>query len=309
MEFKTGRAVHSLSFDGELGRVAGIRLRRQPPSGARQVEIDDDFIGSRGGKPIQTDAGYFIAAIPVEAMQRMLYHSPPLVREYAPSLANLDSNLLQTNWMSGIMYYLKDDVTMEDTGHLVFIDLPWALTAISQKQFWAVKNGDAGKLGGILSVIISDARSMANAKGKTARQTDTALELATETFEQIRELLPGSVQAKLDWSKDIVGWYVDPALRYKRHTLRDQKGKSIIPYEKGNPTGARMSPKGVARLKSILMHQKLMFEREGGLVGDSTPKAYIEKNIEPLFINTVNSWFLRPCAKTGIENFFLASDS
>ena len=48
----------------------------------------------------------------------MLYHSPPVIQKYAPSLANLDSTLLQTNWMSGIMYYLKEDVRMEDTGTL-----------------------------------------------------------------------------------------------------------------------------------------------------------------------------------------------
>jgi uncharacterized protein with NAD-binding domain and iron-sulfur cluster len=310
VEFKTGRAVHSLVFDGELGRVVGLRLRRKPPPEVAQVEIDDDSVGSRGGPPIETDADYFIGAVPIEAMQRILYHSSPLVRKYAPSLANLDSNLLQTNWMSGIMYYLKEDVTMDDTGHLVFLDSPWALTAISQKQFWAAKSGGAGKVRGILSVIISDARSTASPNiRKTARQTDTADELATEALRQIRESLPRHLQAKFGES-NIAGFFVDPALRYKRPTLRDQNGKPIRRDEKGNPAGysSRMSAAQAARLKSELMHQKLMFEREGDLVEDPTPGEYIERNIEPLFINTVNSWRLRPCAKTGIGNFFLASD-
>jgi hypothetical protein len=35
---------------------------------------------------------------------------------------------------------------------------------------------------------------------------------------------------------------------------------------------------------------------------------YIEKNTEPLFINTVNSWQSRPNARTEIDNLFLASD-
>src|SRR5262249_2688895 len=34
----------------------------------------------------------------------------------------------------------------------------------------------------------------------------------------------------------------------------------------------------------------------------------VERNLEPLFINTVNSWSLRPNARTEIENLFLASD-
>jgi hypothetical protein len=34
----------------------------------------------------------------------------------------------------------------------------------------------------------------------------------------------------------------------------------------------------------------------------------IESNKEPLFINTVNSWSIRPTSTTGVGNLFLASD-
>jgi len=62
------------------------------------------------------------------------------------------------NWMNGIQYYLNKDVQLAN-GHIIFIDSPWAVTAISQIQFW--KGFDLTKYGngdvkGILSVDVSD---------------------------------------------------------------------------------------------------------------------------------------------------------
>jgi hypothetical protein len=43
-------------------------------------------------------------------------------------------------------------------------------------------------------------------------------------------------------------------------------------------------------------------------LADARLKEAIEKNLEPLFINTINSWQSRPNAWTEIGNLFLASD-
>ena len=40
------------------------------------------------------------------------------------------------DWMSGIQYYLRKPLHII-RGHLTFIDAPWALTALTQGQFWA----------------------------------------------------------------------------------------------------------------------------------------------------------------------------
>lgn len=52
--------------------------------------------------------------------------------------------------------------------------------------------------------------------------------------------------------------------------------------------------------------------RKVGLIKGLAPNEEIafrvERNLEPLFINTVNSWNLRPHARTEIDNLFLASD-
>ena len=70
--------------------------------------------------------------------------------------------------MNGIMYYLARDVPLV-RGHLIFIDSAWALTSISQRQFWPHFNprdmGD-GTVGGILSVDISDWSSKGEVLGE-----------------------------------------------------------------------------------------------------------------------------------------------
>jgi 15-cis-phytoene desaturase len=65
---------------------------------------------------------------------------------------------LYAAWMNGIQYYLKTDVPMT-RGHVFYGDAPWALTSISQQQFWRNRLSQDygnGEVGGILSVDVSD---------------------------------------------------------------------------------------------------------------------------------------------------------
>ena len=52
-----------------------------------------------------------------------------------PSLANLAPLSDSVQWMNGIQFYLTRDVPITH-GHIIFVDSPWALTAVSQRQFW-----------------------------------------------------------------------------------------------------------------------------------------------------------------------------
>jgi len=57
-----------------------------------------------------------------------------------------------------IQFYLSKDEPLVN-GHVIYLDSPWALTSISQRQFWnkveLSQYGD-GTVNGILSVDISD---------------------------------------------------------------------------------------------------------------------------------------------------------
>ena len=75
-------------------------------------------------------ADYYVAALPVEVMRTLA--GPPL-RALDPAFARLDR--LVTRWMNGVLFYLDRDVPLVH-GHAIYIDSEWALTSISQAQFW-----------------------------------------------------------------------------------------------------------------------------------------------------------------------------
>ena len=210
-------------FSVVAGRIASVQVR--DASGPRSLSAD-----------------FYISAVPVEVMSRLA--SPALVQA-APSLARLAN--LHTDWMNGMQFYLNRDVKVTD-GHLILVDSPWALTAISQAQFWP--GVDFSKLGngtvkGILSVDISDWHASGQIVQKAA-QDCTLQEIKTEVWRQLQSHF---LQDKLQDS-DLVDYYLDPAI--------------VI----GRPN----------------------------------------RNLEPLLINTVGSWAMRPQATTGVPNLFLASD-
>ena len=51
-----------------------------------------------------------------------------------PSLEGMHD--LFYDWMNGIQFFLREPVDITH-GHITFIDAPWALTALTQAQFWA----------------------------------------------------------------------------------------------------------------------------------------------------------------------------
>ncbi len=240
----------------------------------------------------EVQADYFVAAVPIEAMIQILDNSSVAIQTHAPSLAQLKSDGLKTNWMSGIMYYLKDDETM-DAGHVVYLNSPWALTSISQNQFWKerVSSYPPQKASGILSVILSDWFKPSPRNRKTAQQTDNPSELAVETLAEIRDALYGRKLANVD-SHNIVGFYLDPALEFQTNFRNPETGfdESLM----GLMPASEFKRRKESLLQSFAQDEELAFR--------------VERNLEPLFINTVNSWALRPRARTEIENLFLAAD-
>jgi hypothetical protein len=75
-----------------------------------------------------------------------------------PSLANIFQLSRNTAWMNGIQFYLDDDAPI-GRGHEIYLDAPWALTSVSQAQFWSdvdLSRFGGGNIRGVISVDISD---------------------------------------------------------------------------------------------------------------------------------------------------------
>jgi uncharacterized protein with NAD-binding domain and iron-sulfur cluster len=190
-------------------RVDAIESRGERVTGVLIQPVDD--AGAPAGSAFRDTADYYVAAVPVEVLRESIAMAS--LKSASPALAGLDR--LQVRWMNGIMYYLKRDVPLVH-GHTIFIDSAWALTSISQRQFWTHFNphdmGD-GEVGGILSVDISDwtTEGRYTAKGKSANAC-TPEEVAAEVWEQLKAALNDG-HAVLEDSA-LSAWFLDPSIVY-----------------------------------------------------------------------------------------------
>uniref|UniRef100_Q01RY7 Amine oxidase n=1 Tax=Solibacter usitatus (strain Ellin6076) TaxID=234267 RepID=Q01RY7_SOLUE len=189
----------------------GVEFHRD----SRVVEIQTE--GARcagatvesGGGRSQVTADYYVAAMPVEVMAPLM---TPELKRAAPSLANLDK--LKTRWMNGIQFYLSKDAPLVN-GHVIYLDSPWALTSVSQRQFWTnvdlSQYGD-GTVRGILSVDISDWEAPGVVLGKPAREC-SAVEIKDEVWAQLQQHLNDNGESPIQDSK-LVAWFLDPDIEF-----------------------------------------------------------------------------------------------
>ena len=197
VRFAVGRTVEALEV--ERGRVAAARIR------------------DRKHRRHRVEADWFVLAMPVERARRVL---GPNMRRLDAGFAKLDE--LFVDWMAGIQFYLRRKVDITH-GHLTFLDSPWALTALTQGQFWATRDfardyGD-GSAVDCLSVDISDWDTPGMLFGKPAKQC-TRDEVAREVWAQIKthhtagDKLPDDI---------VHSWFLDPGIAWvaARHENRN----------------------------------------------------------------------------------------
>jgi uncharacterized protein with NAD-binding domain and iron-sulfur cluster len=152
---------------------------------------------------------WYVCALPVEVMQRLVDDN---LKEAAPSLANLDK--LCTRWMNGFMLYLRHNFDMVE-GHSIYIESPWALTSVSQVQFWASKHLTwriPGVIDGILSIDISDWDTPGQYVPKKAVEC-SAEEIKKEVLGQLREYSRGQSWESYLSDNNIAGFSVDPDIK------------------------------------------------------------------------------------------------
>ena len=166
-----------------------------------------------GENSFTEQADFYVAALPVEVMRLLVSDE---LAQAEPRLAGL--HRLRTRWMNGIMFYLDRDVPLVH-GHTVYIDSPWALTSISQAQFWPgfelEEMGD-GRVEGILSVDVSDWEAPGIVHGKQAMYCSED-EVREEVWAQLEA---GLEDAGIDVlaEANVVASFLDPAIVYPNPT-------------------------------------------------------------------------------------------
>ncbi len=167
-----------------------------------------------GGVPSRHEADWYVAALPVEVMAPLLGDGLALAD---PRLMGL--HRLRTRWMNGIVYYLDRDVRAVH-GHTIYIDSPWALTSISQPQFWQdrfqpERLGD-GRARGILSVDVSDWEAIGSGVKKQAMFSSRE-EIVGEVWHQLRESLDEDAERELD-GVEVLEAFLDPSIVHPNPT-------------------------------------------------------------------------------------------
>ncbi|WP_221350906.1 hydroxysqualene dehydroxylase [Streptomyces beigongshangae] len=186
--FEVGWTVLDLPL--EAGRIAGA--------------VMEDRAGTRR----TVTADHYICAMPVEHARRTWN---PAVRAADPQLAECD--LLQTDWMTGIQFYLTESTPIVH-GHLNLIDSPWSLTAIAQARHWPGHDFPAdfgdGTVVDCLSVDVSEWDRPGILYGRTAKQC-TRAEVAREVWAQLKASLNDTGRTVLKDSA-LHSWFLDPAV-------------------------------------------------------------------------------------------------
>jgi uncharacterized protein with NAD-binding domain and iron-sulfur cluster len=225
------------------------------------------------------EADHFVFALPVEVMAEVLEKQPELIA-LDPKLAGvLELGRHQVEWMNGIQFYLTADVPIA-RGHINHVDSPWALTSISQSQFWPEfpNSGYAdGRVRTILSVDIS-AWDVPSPSGKQARDCDYR-EVAEETWRQLKQ-----------------------SLNRERDVLTDDMLHPTTPWHIDDDIVERV------RKEQRLSRRERVHRAEQKQAQGRADEPDLLTNAEPLLVNLANSWDLRPDARTAIENLYLASD-
>lgn len=193
--------VDHLRAQGVTFRV-GEALARLTPNGRH---IESATVVSTGGMPRQVTADWYVSAIPCEKLAAVL---TPDVLEADPQLANIA--LLRTEWMNGLMFYLKERVDVTK-GHVNYVDSGWAITSISEEQFWkkSLTNYGDGTVKDCLSAIISDWTTPGNFNRRSARDC-TPQEIAREAWAQIKAHLNDTDRIVDDAM--LHSWFLDPAI-------------------------------------------------------------------------------------------------
>ncbi|HYF27742.1 MAG TPA: FAD-dependent oxidoreductase [Baekduia sp.] len=224
VRFAVGQTVEALRLRGD--RVVAARVR------------------DRRGRRRQVEADWFVCAMPAERARR-LWSRQVLAAD--PSLEAMDE--LFVDWMVGIQFFLRRPVDIVH-GHVTFVDSPWALTALTQAQFWPDRDfardyGD-GTAVDCLSVDVSDWDTPGILYGKPAKRC-TREEVAREVWAQMKAHLEDTGTSVLP--DDILhSWFLDPGVAWVRSRQANRNDTPLLVNTVGSWDKRAKARTGVANL-------------------------------------------------------------
>src|SRR4029079_18387605 len=233
-----GGPTSEMWFDPWIAHLTALGVQLHSGDAVTSIEMTGTQISGikLASGPVVT-ADYYVLALPLDGVTNMI---SPQMAAADPVLQNLkNANLDQlVSWMVGIQYFLYEDVPLV-RGHTFYPDSPWALTTISQPQFWRDlglfrRTYGGGEVGGLISVDISDWDTPGTFIPKTAKQC-TPDEIAKEVWGQLKAALNGTGPGE-DVLRDelLHSWHLDDDLDYSGGTLPPKNNSRLLVHPPGS---------------------------------------------------------------------------
>jgi uncharacterized protein with NAD-binding domain and iron-sulfur cluster len=165
---------------------------------------------------------FYLSAVPIDVVQKNAALFPPGLKAAAglmhPSAGGtIGVDALDVEWMSGVLFYMNRDVSASK-GHIIYSDSPWALTSISQRQFWRANwpwnTYGNGQVQDILSTIISDWTATGNKVHPIEAKNCTKQQIFEETWAQLKAHLNQAGGGGAVTDADVVDRFLDPAITF-----------------------------------------------------------------------------------------------
>jgi len=218
-----------------LLKQRGVRFHMGQAAAALELRggrVSSAVVRDGRGRRRRVEADWFVSAMPAERIEKLL--SAPLLRA-DPQLEGIRE--LQTDWMVGVQYYLTRQIDLTH-GHVTYVDSPWALTSLTQAQFWAERDfpreyGD-GRAVDCLSVDVSDWDSPGLLTKKKAKRC-TSAEIRREVWHQVTEHLKDSDPAILGKGLVLTS-FLDPGIRWDPKRRRNSNATPLLVNTAGSWT-------------------------------------------------------------------------
>ena len=239
--------------------LEGRRVQYEPHVEVTGIECRDNritgvtLLDHGRGVERRLEADYYVAALPVEVMQGLI--GPPIAAA-DPALANLAA--LRTSWMNGVQLYLGTDVPLLP-GHAVYLDSPWALTSVSQQQFWRKdidRDFGDGRVHGILSIDVSNWDQPGILYGLPAQHC-TREQMIEEIIAQLQEHLNLTGKPPVLERANILDWNIDRDIR--SHACSGEDGDHTVDCVNREPllintAGSwQYRPDAVSRIENLFL--------------------------------------------------------
>lgn len=218
--------THLTSLGVGLHAGKAVTEIQTSPTAISGIKLDDGTV---------VTGDFYVLAVPIDAAIAMI---TPAMGTMDPVLEHLRTRTPDdlVSWMVGIQYFLYEDVPLV-RGHMFYPDSPWALTSISQPQFWRdlglfrKRYGD-GEVGGLISIDVSDWNTPGMMIAKPAKMC-TPDEIKQEVWAQLKASLNSPTDQVLT-DELLHSAHLDDDLDYSSGTLPPVNKSRLLVHPPGS---------------------------------------------------------------------------